>query len=171
MKHSRGTAIFFSILPGAGHMYLGLIRQGIQLMLLFFFTWFIGESYEFHIFYVFLPIIWCYSIFDVRQKSLDENSLVDGDLPIFSNKQILSNLAKGNSLERYIAYALILMGLFSLIDNMILPLLETYFHQYEFIRYFRSFITSGILIAIGILLIRRKKSSVKDSDDQCSQEE
>lgn len=173
MKHSRGTAIFFSLMPGAGHMYLGLIRQGIQIMLLFFFTWFIAHSYDFHFFYIFIPIIWFYSIFDVSKKSLlAEDQLKDEDLPIFSNKQLLNNLGKGNSIERYIAYGLILLGFFSMIDNIVLPLLETYFQHYEFINYFRSFITAAVLIILGILLIvKTKKVDVKAGEEKCSQDE
>lgn len=173
MKHSRNTAIFFSLMPGAGHMYLGLIRQGIQLMLLFFFTLFISKSYDFRFFYIFLPIMWFYSIFDVRQKSLlDENDLIDGDLEIFSNKQLFSNLSKGNSIERYIAYGLILLGFFSLIDNILVPLAETYLQKYEYIQYFKSFTTAAILIILGIILVVKTKNiNVKTREENCSQDE
>lgn len=171
MKHSRKTALFFSLMPGAGHMYLGLIRQGIQLMLLFFFTLFIANSYDFNFLGTLLPVIWFYSIFDVNLKSKSEEPLEDGDLPIFSNKEIFKNLTKNNSFEKYIAYLLIIMGFFSLLDNLIFPLIERYYPQYELVRYIRTFIISAIFIIIGIFLIKGRKKNVKSGDDTCKHEE
>ena len=62
----------FSLVPGAGQMYLGFMKQGLSLMTVFaalcaFSTWLaIGPLL------LFAPIIWFYSFFDVINKnSLD----------------------------------------------------------------------------------------------------
>lgn len=170
MKYSRKLALFFSLVPGAGHMYLGLIKQGIQLMLLFFSIIFIGASFQLDFLLIFLPIVWFYSIFDVRLKSLQENIPKDDNLPIFSNVRSFDDLMKNNLMDKYIAYLLILMGILSVVNNILIPLASRYI-DYEIIRYTKSCIISFILIATGCLLLRRKKYAAKAGDKLCNQDE
>ena len=35
MKKSRALAILFGLMPGAGHMYLGKMKRGMTLLILF----------------------------------------------------------------------------------------------------------------------------------------
>lgn len=170
MKHSRGVALFFALMPGAGHMYLGLIRQGIQLMLLFFSIFFMLTSFNMDFLMVFLPIIWFYSIFDVRSKSLKEDPLVDVDLPLFADVTSMKYFSDTNSIEKYIAYILILMGVFSIINNLLIPILSKYV-DYYYIRCGKSAIVSIILISVGVFLIKGRKSKLKSGDEICSHEE
>ena len=65
-------------------MYLGLIKQGIQLMVLFFGTIFLSSltvsffGNVFSLLLFFLPVFFCYSIFDaVTKKNLINQQLVD----------------------------------------------------------------------------------------------
>ena len=153
-------------------MYLGLIRQGIQLMLLFFLVIFIARSYDFNYVDIFLPIIWCYSVFDVNLKSKSDEPLTDGDLPLFANKELLKNLSKENSFEKYIAYILIFMGIFSLVNNLFFPFIENYFpNYYPLVSYVKTFFVSAVLIIIGIYIIIGKKDKKKKGDDVCIEEE
>lgn len=168
MKHSRGVALFFALMPGAGHMYLGLVRQGIQLMLLFFSILFMSSSFDIDFLRVFLPIIWFYSIFDVRTKSLKEDPLIDADLPLFADVASMKYFSNNNLVEKYIAYILILMGVFSMINNLIIPVLSKYI-DYYYIRCGKSLIVSLVLILIGVSMIKKKK--VKSGDITCNQEE
>jgi hypothetical protein len=171
LKHSKRVAAFFSLMPGAGHMYLGLTRQGIQLMLLFFSTIFMAASFELQFLAVFLPILWFYSIFDVRTKSLSEEPLQNNNLPIFSDVNSIEDIFKNKPAEKYIAYILILMGILSLINNVIIPLLERYF-DYQIIMYSKCFVISFILIGVGCILLKGKKVTLKECGDElCGQEE
>jgi TM2 domain-containing membrane protein YozV len=171
LKHSKRVATFFSLVPGAGHMYLGLTRQGIQLMVLFFSTFFIAASFDLQFLAVFLPVIWFYSIFDTRTKSLSEDPLPNTNLPIFSDVNSMDDIFKNKPAEKYIAYILILMGVLSLINNIALPILRDYF-DYQIIMYAKSLIISFIFIVIGFTLLKSKKVNVKKSGDKlCSQEE
>lgn len=170
MKHSKGVALFFSLMPGAGHMYLGLVKQGIQLMLLFFSIIFMSASFSMDFLWIFLPVIWFYSIFDVRSKSLKEDPLVDADLPIFADVASMKYFSNSNLVEKYIAYILILMGIFSMINNLIIPVLSKYI-DYYYIRLGKSLIVSIVLISIGIFMIKGKKLKLKSGDTICNQEE
>lgn len=95
MKNKKFNAMFFSIIPGAGHMYLNLPKQGIQLMSLFFLSIFISDWLNFGFFGVLAPIIWFYSFFDAVHKANQEQPAEDGTLEIlkgFTTGEFLSNV-------------------------------------------------------------------------------
>lgn len=160
--------MFFSLIPGAGHMYLGLTKQGIQLMLLFFLTFFISTTVDLNLFAVLLPIIWFYSIFDVRLKAISDEPLVDSDLKIFSNISPNDRFIERNVTYKYIGYGFILIGIAALINNFIFPLIDEYV-GYEIIRFIKQAFNSLVLIIIGLSLLRNKSSVYykKGNEDLC----
>ena len=62
-KKNGFFTLLFSCCPGAGEMYLGLYKQGISLMLLFFgiIAFAFWANWEELLFL--LPVVWCYSFF------------------------------------------------------------------------------------------------------------
>jgi hypothetical protein len=172
LKHSKKIALFFSMIPGAGHMYLGLVRQGIQLMLLFFLTFSIIASVNLDVFAALLPIIWFYSIFDVRLKVTSDEPLVDSDLKIFSSITSQEGFIKKNTTYKYIGYGFILIGVAALINNFVFPLINDYI-GYQFIRFIRHAFNSLILIIIGLSFLRSKPNlySKKGNESLCKDEE
>ena len=63
---SKFTAGFLSVVvPGIGHLYLGLNRQGLQLMGVFLAVIFLHLPFR----GVIIPIVWFYALFDVLQKT------------------------------------------------------------------------------------------------------
>lgn len=63
-QKNRFFTFLFSCCPGAGEMYLGLYRQGIGLMGLFFGTIALASWLDLWFLSVFIcPIVWCYSFF------------------------------------------------------------------------------------------------------------
>nr|WP_243186998.1 hypothetical protein [Clostridium muellerianum] len=137
-------------------MYLGLTRQGIELMSLFFFTLFLSSTINLEFLTVFLPIIWFYSVFDVRTKVMSEEPLVDSNLKIFSNISRKEEFLGNRSMEKYIGYFLIVVGVLALINNIIFPLASNYI-DYSTIRYIKSIGISIFFIALGLFLLRKKK--------------
>ncbi|AKA72372.1 hypothetical protein [Clostridium scatologenes] len=171
MKNSKSMATFFAMLPGAGHMYLGLTKQGIELMMLFFFTIFLSSSIGLEFLGVFLPIIWFYSIFDVRSKAMSEEPLVDSNLKIFSNMKHKEDFLGNRSMEKYIGYFLIIVGILALINNIIVPLASSYI-DYSVIRYIKCVGTSVFFIVLGLFLLRKKKVFyLKAGEEKCKEEE
>lgn len=170
MKRSKKLAIFFSLVPGAGHMYLGLTTQGIQLMLLFFFTAFSSSIYGLGFFGIFLPVIWFYSVFDAWTKVSSDEPLTDSNLKIFSTVKSVEDITNTNSLWKFIGYVLLIAGVLSLMNNLVLPLLREYF-DYTIVNYFRSILVSAILIAAGFILLFKGKNKVhKDGETECMKE-
>lgn len=69
---SKFLTFLFSLLPGAGHMYLGLMKRGLSFMILFFgaiAAAFLSGSLNLSIFmYIFalvIPIVWFAAFFDL----------------------------------------------------------------------------------------------------------
>jgi len=75
-------SVAFSIVPGAGHMYLGLMKQGLQLMTLFFFTAFLMGWLNLSLLVFILPIIWFYSLFDAYHQIESKNYAQDNNLEL-----------------------------------------------------------------------------------------
>lgn len=71
-KQKRGFWLFiFSLIPGAGEMYMGFRKQGISIMLLFWGIIALASGLNIGWFIMFLPILWFYSFFNVHNlKSL-----------------------------------------------------------------------------------------------------
>lgn len=168
LNYSKNKAILFSFIPGAGHMYLGLMRQGIELMFLFFFTIAVSNVFNISIFFILLPIMWFYSIFDVKEKASKMNNLQDGDLPIFKSTNFSKSLQDENA-GKYIAYIFIILGVFSLLDNIVMPLLNQYV-DYEILRIIKDLFISLLLIVAGLFMIIKRKK-VEKGDKTCSKDE
>ena len=73
-KQKRGFWLFiFSLIPGAGEMYMGFKKQGISIMLLFWGVFAVGSCTGMDWLIFLIPIIWFYSFFNVHNlKSLSE---------------------------------------------------------------------------------------------------
>lgn len=109
-QKSRFWAFVFSLIPGVGYLYLGLMNRGLQTMLLFFGSIFVSSFINFEqIMALVVPVVMFYSIFDTQQLVKDMNSgeqVVDRQL--FDLKAIPFN-------QSWIGYGLIAIGLMALL--------------------------------------------------------
>ncbi len=69
LDKSKFLTFIFSLVPGAGHMYLGYLKTGIIIMATFILLSYIVGLTGISLFSIFLPVIWAYSFFEqsVRQ--------------------------------------------------------------------------------------------------------
>jgi len=91
-EKSKLLTFGFSLLPGAGHMYMGFMKMGLSLMAAFFFLIFLSSWLSIGPLLFVLPLIWFYSFFDCMNKrySTEEEFLLLEDNYLFS----LDELAK-----------------------------------------------------------------------------
>ncbi|MGI5893107.1 MAG: hypothetical protein ACOX6P_00780 [Candidatus Merdivicinus sp.] len=61
---SKGLAIIFGLMPGAGHMYLGKMKRGMTLMLLFWGSMALAMLLGIGALTFAMPIVWFYAFFD-----------------------------------------------------------------------------------------------------------
>jgi hypothetical protein len=147
-KKSKTLAIMLSVLPGAGHMYLGLQQRGLQLMAGFLFSFYILDALHLSIFLFLIPILWFYSLFDAMQHVSRHGMAEIKDIPIID---WLRNY------QKWIGISLLVLGFYHLLDEVVLGVFERLQPElqisYWFHRYFQVFVVSTLLIGGGFRLL------------------
>lgn len=164
-KKSKGLTLIFSLLPGAGHMYMGFMKMGLSFMAMFFFIIFLGNFFNSGSFLLIEPLIWFYAFFDSINKlylDSEEFSLVE-DKYLFSMDRILE-LDKGliSKNKLIIGCIILLFGVY-LLWNTIINNLYNIIPEYlcniltTISRTVPQFVVAIIIIIVGIKLIVGKK--------------
>lgn len=160
-KKSKSIATFLAIFPGAGHLYLGLQRRGIQLMAAFLFSIYILDVLRLGIFLFLIPIIWFYSFFDGLQQA----SKYKGDEPL-KDTPIIAYLLNH---QKWVGVGLLLLGLYYMFSSIVIPafapMLREMFNvdfRYWFDHYFQTAIVCIILIGGGLKLLLGSKSKKEE---------
>lgn len=164
-KKSRSIATFLSVFPGAGHLYLGMQRRGIQLMAAFLLSIYILDVLRLGLFLFLIPIIWFYSFFDGLQMASKYGKEPLKDTPIIS--QFLNY-------QKWIGIALIFIGLYYLTSNMIIPAISPMLEEWLKVRetdlvfwfeqYVQTVIVCIILILGGFKLLVGSKQKEKKEE-------
>ncbi|GAX90683.1 hypothetical protein [Effusibacillus lacus] len=142
---SKFFTFVLSFLPGLGHLYLGLTRQGIELMALFFGSiWMIdilgGFPFAFAI-----PVLFFYGIFDALQKrdKLARGERVDPNATFFRNVNVDWFADK-----RWIGWLVIGIGALMLLKQV---------GVYRYIYGFDDILVAGLLVFLGIWMLQRER--------------
>jgi len=176
MKKNRFLTFLFSLIPGCGLMYLGYMKKGLQVMLMFtaaaFMCWFFSPyniGWLMGFFLLLLPIIWFYQMFDamhtvVRMRAQGIEMPTDDGFYLPDNMAQFSPL-KNRAIAKVAAAILIIAGSFTLILGVLNSLLqipwisENWNANYMFIIIRNNMIpvvVSIILIIAGIRLLKGK---------------
>jgi len=151
-RKSKMIATFLSIVPGAGHMYLGLQKRGLQLMVAFFLCIYVMDVLRLSIFLFLIPIIWFYSFFDALQQISRQGREELKDVPFV---EWLVNH------QRWVGIALLFLGAYYLLDEVLLTTLDRLFPEerisYLFHQYFQTLVVSVLLIGGGLRLVLGSK--------------
>lgn len=186
IKKKTGFWTFiFSLIPGAGEMYLGFFKQGISLMLLFFADIAIAStSGGLAIFTILLPVIWFYSFFHVHNLASmpDEEFYVQEDSYLWETSQnsLMSGfpqaLTSGKG-QRIFGILFIIVGISSL-WGALRSFLFRYLDEVSYSTYVSPLLDNiprvliGILITIlGIWLIAGKKKELLSEDKESSEKD
>lgn len=172
-RQKKGFWLFiFSLIPGAGEMYMGFKKQGISTMVLFWGIWALSAALNTGWFIMFLPILWFYSFFNVHNlKSLPEEefySLEDSFILHFDQLFGDTNelVTKHHTL---IAVLLIIFGASILWNNLtdilywILP--EYLANVVRTISYrVPEIIIAVIIIGAGLYILSDRKKKLRDDE-------
>lgn len=148
----------FSLLPGAGHMYLGLMRRGIEIMLAFFGSIFIIAN-TLRLGELGVPlsiVIFFYSLFDALHlgRSIRRGEDVEDNNFIKISNQAISGYHMG--------IGIMIIGLLFLLDR-----LRIYAYPYISPQLYGSLersIAPLLIMGIGIyLIIKSRKTEEKNS--------
>ena len=172
-KNSLFT-FMFSLLPGAGEMYMGFMKKGVSIMFTFFLIIFLAVWLNLGPLMFIMPILWFYSFFNVhnlRALPDDEFYAVEDEyfINVIDNRNQAIELTK--KYRTVIAVILILTGCSILWNNMYelfrpwLPLFAREFIQNLGYRAPQTLIAIFIVL-FGFYLIRGKKKELDLIEDK-----
>lgn len=144
---SRFWAFVFSVVPGVGYMYLGLMNRGLQTMIIFFGSIFVASFIGFEqIMALIAPVVVFYSIFDTQQtvKAINSGLPVE-DRKLFDVKQIPFD-------QSWIGYALIIIGGLAILNN-VLPYFPYWFQ-------IKRMLAPLLIIGLGAAILYRSTKKV-----------
>ena len=142
----KTITLALSVIPGAGHMYLGYQKKGLLIMGSFFFSIFFMGWLGISFLLFLLPLIWFYSFFDAMH-------IVDGTKEDISDEEIELPKIK----PEWIGFSLIGIGIIIIVERMLYPLI-----QYEIRRYIQTSIVSLIFIIGGMAILKNNKKNIDD---------
>lgn len=165
MKKSKFLTFVFSMLPGAGHMYIGFMKTGVSFMAAFFFLIFLSSWLSIGPLLFVLPLIWFYSFFDCANRaSLDDDKLLLLEDKYLFSLDKLVKLDKDIFEKRRLATGvlLLLLGVYLVADNIMNILRqyipnELYSIMNQFMRQAPQVIIGVAIVALGVKLIQGKK--------------
>ena len=182
-KQKRGFWLFiFSLIPGAGEMYMGFKKQGISIMLLFWGVFAVGSCTGMDWLIFLIPIIWFYSFFNVHNlKALSEEEFYSvEDSYVLHMDKLLGDVDTLLSHHRKLtAIILIVFGASILWNNLVdffYMILPGYLAEVlgSFAYHLPQLVIAVAIIFAGIYILTRKKDALdkeQQKSDPFSEEE
>ena len=177
-KQKHGFWVFiFSLIPGAGEMYMGFKKQGISIMLLFWGAIAMASITGLGWLSMFLPVIWFYSFFNVHNlKALSEEEFYSvEDNYILHLDQFSGDIGKLLQKHRNItAWVLILFGLcilWSRLTSLLYIIVpdDLSDYVYDICNSLPQIVIAAGIIAAGIYLLTQQKKKL--AEDEKNKEE
>jgi len=173
-KQKHGFWVFiFSLIPGAGEMYMGFKKQGLSIMLLFWGSIALASITGLGWLAMFLPVIWFYSFFNVHNlKSLSEEEFYSvEDNYILHMDQFSGDM--GKFLQKYqsaAAWILILFGiciLWSRFTSLLYFIVPNNMadYVYNICNSLPQIVIAAGIIAAGIYLLTQQKKKLKQETE------
>ncbi len=171
-KKSGFLTFCFSLIPGAGEMYMGFMKQGISIMAIFWSLIFFASFLNVGPMLFILPILWCYSFFNVhniRGMSDEEFYALEDDYLFHLDSALNQGRWKGKQ-SNLLAAGLIIAGvviLWNYIGDCMRWMLpdSVYWIMMDSVP---QVVIALLLIWAGVYLIRGKK---KELDDKAEKQE
>ena len=173
-RKRRGFWLFmFSLIPGAGEMYLGFFKQGISVMTIFF-ALIAGSAWlNIGALLFVMPVLWFYSFFHVHNlASLSDEEFfsIQDDYLFLSGSSEIRDMFSGAKGRKITAVVLIIVGISALWDifcSFIYQILEWCGIQidslYSVLNRVPQFAFAVLIIWFGVYLIKGKKEKL-DTD-------
>ena len=174
-KQKHGFWVFiFSLIPGAGEMYMGFKKQGISIMLLFWGSIALASITGLGWLAMFLPVIWFYSFFNVHNlKSLSEEEFYSvEDNYILHMDQFSGDM--GKFLQKHqsaAAWVLILFGiciLWSRFTSLLYFIVPNNMadYVYNICNSLPQIVIAAGIIAAGIYLLTQQKKKLEEEKNK-----
>lgn len=177
-KKNRFLTFCFSLLPGAGEMYMGFMRTGTSLMVLFFLSIFIPVSLRFESLTTLAMVVWFYGFFHANHLA----GLSDEEFDMVKDEYLfgINDLSDGKKFvsryQKWVAAVLIIAGVFLLwntVTDIAYRLLPDFIYRAMRIvgDYAPRILVAFVIIFIGVKLIEGRKEQLAQLESPQSAEE
>lgn len=162
-KKSKFLTFIFSLLPGAGEMYMGFMKMGVSLMAGFFGIIFLATVTEVSQLLLIDIILWFYAFFHVHSIA----GASDEEFSRLEDKYLIpfydSNPGRQSKMmRRFCSIVLIVLGAFML-WNMGIRMLDSILYL-PGVEYVPKVLVAVGLIVLGIVMIQGKKESLDQEE-------
>lgn len=177
IRQKRGFLTFiFSLLPGAGEMYMGFFKQGASIMLGFFGIFAISSILELGPVIILLPVIWFYSFFHVHNlASMPSDAFMNvQDHIIFTeDDEQVKKVMQSAKARKIFAIVLIVLGVASLWDSIVYILYAALpdganFFVDNVANFVPQCLIALMIIYLGVVLIKGKKQELDETPDEAA---
>lgn len=160
-KKNKFFTFLWALIPGAGHMNMGFMKEGLSLLSFFFGCIFISAYFNIEAGIFILPVIWFYSFFD----AINKNSLPDEDFYSLEDHFLFHFNSNIRNYPTIIAFILIFFGVYLTLKG-ICDLLPYYISDllYPFIYNgtFPQLFFGSIIVLCGIRLIKKNHTNFRE---------
>ena len=184
MTRKKGKLMTFlwSLIPGAGEMYLGFFKTGVSLMAAFVILLSLSGFLQLNVLSLLAPVVWFYSFFHANNINAlpdDEFYALEDDYLVHM-EDIRKNSLFFKTHRKFTAACLICFGisvlwsnLYRLLFSHLLPIIALPEQAEEILYSLASAIPQSVVavavIAAGILLLRSKLKELNGGEDETSQ--
>ena len=168
-QKNRFFTLVFSCCPGAGEMYMGLYKQGISLMLLFFGTVAISAWTRLDELCILLPVVWCYSFFhthNLRLMPAEAFAEIEDKFIFEDHMDFGKDWKLTEKHQRVFGWLLLFLGV-SIIWETGLDLFGTFFQMPNFFWYLNRSIPQiimALIVLYGALRLMRAPKEVAEEE-------
>ena len=179
-KQKRGFWLFiFSLIPGAGEMYMGFKKQGLSIMLMFWGVFAVGSCTGMDWLIFLIPIIWFYSFFNVHNlKSLSEEEFYSiEDSYVLHMDELTGDISSLLKHHRNLTAILLIFLGASILWNNLMDFLYMILPGYladiigRFTYHLPQLVIAVAIIFAGIYILTRKKDALDEEHHDSSDEE
>lgn len=173
MERNKFLVFCCAFVPGAGQMYLGMMKKGLALTSLFWGLIAVSVMLRLGVLSLFLPVVWFYAFFDTfnsaryhadQRLQMDYKFWTDlkhgGWIPQIESK--FSNKA-----PKLLGLGCILLGVYSLYETVLAPLFWQFALPdwvYFVVDRIPSLVVAGAIIYLGVYLLNRGRIT-KEAED------
>lgn len=167
-KKNKLLTLFFSLIPGAGEMYMGFMKMGFSIMSIFTISIILPILFDIEIFLCISILIWFFAFFHARNLATCDNETFfaledDWIFANFIDKEQVPSF--GKSYQKGVAIILIIFGFGSLLNNcmnLIYNLIPNVLWDvlYPIANRMPKILISIVLIIVGVKMIQGKKEQI-----------
>ena len=167
-KKNNLLTLFFSLIPGAGEMYMGFMKIGFSIMTIFTISFIVPVMFNIEILLCISVLIWFFAFFHARNIATSDNEtfLSLEDKWIWENFISAEKVPSLNKVyQKWLAIILIIVGFGSLLNNcmnMIYNMIpdELWNIFYPIVNHIPKILISIALIVVGVKMIQGKKEQI-----------